>query len=197
MQFQEDAYARSEILSPRFAGSVVAAVEKPVLSRPPLKDPPPSRLQIAVFTAFMSGGMSTFMSLYNTILHRGADFTVAAWLGVFVCIWPVAFILGSTVSAYLVDRILMPTLDPKVKQPWVSKHLYSICKVCTMVPMMSAVSRVVLNGFTMSPEAFVAAWAIGCVQSLFVALGLNIFVVAPVVLRLYQRIFHAAFYRVF
>ena len=61
----------------------VAVAKTPTKKRPLHKQ--------LTFTLFMTGGMVTLMSLYNTALHTWFNFTLFDWLSGMLLHWPIAF----------------------------------------------------------------------------------------------------------
>lgn len=60
------------------------------------------------FTLFMTGGMVTLMSLYNTALHTWFNFTLFDWLSGMLLRWPIAFVTSLTIGDVIAKRALMP-----------------------------------------------------------------------------------------
>lgn len=158
------------------------------------KNPNQKPLSISLaFTFFMSAGMCALVSLINLVLHNGFGVTAYDWFHRFIVMWPIAFVVSATVSDYLVKRMLMPFFAPKIQQKLIKKNLYSLCKLSTMVPLMSAVSIMVISGIPSSALEFFLVWAISLPLSIVIALVLNLFLVGPAVKKFFSKVFHQTF----
>ena len=90
------------------------------------------------FTLFMTGGMVTLMSLYNTALHTWFNFTLFDWLSGMLLRLPIAFVTSLTIGDVIAKRALMP-LVRRIASPsgWIASHIIPFCKVNAMVPFMT------------------------------------------------------------
>ena len=87
----------------------VAVAKTPTKKRPLHKQ--------LTFTLFMTGGMVTLMSLYNTALHTWFNFTLFDWLSGMLLRWPIAFAVSLTIGDVIAKRVLMP-LVRKIASPF-------------------------------------------------------------------------------
>ena len=108
----------------------VAVAKAPTKKRPLHKQ--------LTFALFMTGGMVTLMSLYNTALHTWFNFTLFDWLSGMLLRGPIAFVASLTIGDVIAKRVLMP-LVRKIASPtgWIASHIIPFCKVNAMVPFMT------------------------------------------------------------
>jgi hypothetical protein len=151
--------------------------------------PPKNKLQEIGFTLLMAGCMVYIMAVYNIATNNNgltyATFRDALpgfpleFLVGFLC----AFFIASKTSTYLAFRIVTPK-----DRPIVQILAISIFTVCTMVPLMSLFGIFEANGFT---SDFILIYVTNVCKNFIMALPLNIFLVGP----LMRRVFNLIFYR--
>lgn len=144
-----------------------------------------------VFTLFMTGGMVTLMSLYNTALHTWFNFSVIDWLVALFLRWPIAFAASLTLGNAIANRVIAP-LVKKVAAPngWIAAHRIPFCKVNAMVPIMTFFASLLSAGVS---QDLLPLWAFTYVTTLPVALAANVALVGPAARKLYGVVFGEKF----
>lgn len=163
-------------------GDVAAA--KPLTKKRPLH-------KQLTFTLFMTGGMVTLMSLYNTSLHTWFNFTLFDWLSGMLLRWPIAFVASLTIGDVVAKRVLMP-LVRKIASPsgWIASHITPFCKVNAMVPCMTFFASLLSVGIS---QDLLPLWAFTYVTTLPAALTANVALVGPLARKMYRLAFGEKF----
>ena len=118
------------------------------------------------FTLFMTGGMVTLMSLYNTALHTWFNFTLFDWLSGMLLRWPIAFVTSLTIGDVIAKRALMP------------------------VPFMTFFASLLSVGIS---QDLLPLWAFTYVTTLPAALAVNVTLVGPLARKMYRLAFGEKF----
>lgn len=161
----------------------VAVAKTPTKKRPLHKQ--------LTFTLFMTGGMVTLMSLYNTALHTWLNFTLFDWLSGMLLRWPIAFAVSLTIGDVIAKRVLMP-LARKIESPsgWIASHIVPFCKVNAMVPFMTFFASLLSVGIS---QDLLPLWAFTYVTTLPAALAVNVTLVGPLARKMYCLAFGEKF----
>lgn len=161
----------------------VAVAKTPTKKRPLHKQ--------LTFALFMTGGMVTLMSLYNTALHTWFNFTLFDWLSGMLLRWPIAFVVSLTIGDVIAKRVLMP-LVRKIASPtgWIASHIIPFCKVNAMVPFMTFFASLLSAGIS---QDLLPLWAFTYVTTLPAALAVNVTLVGPVARKMYSLVFGEKF----
>lgn len=161
----------------------VAVAKTPTKKRPLHKQ--------LTFTLFMTGGMVTLMSLYNTALHTWFNFTLFDWLSGLLLRWPIAFVTSLTIGDVIAKRALMP-LVRKIASPsgWIASHIIPFCKVNAMVPFMTFFASLLSVGIS---QDLLPLWAFTYVTTLPAALAVNVTLVGPLARKMYRLAFGEKF----
>ena len=159
-----------------------------VAKTPTKKRPLHKRL---TFALFMTGGMVTLMSLYNTALHTWFNFTLFDWLSGMLLRWPIAFAISLTIGDVIAKRVLMPFVR-KIASPtgWIASHITPFCKVNAMVPFMTFFASLLSAGIS---QDLLPLWAFTYVTTLPAALAVNVTLVGPVARKMYSLVFGEKF----
>lgn len=161
----------------------VAVAKAPTKKRPLHKQ--------LTFALFMTGGMVTLMSLYNTALHTWFNFTLFDWLSGMFLRWPIAFVASLTIGDVVAKRVLMPLVRKKVSPTgWITSHIIPFCKVNAMVPCMTFFASLLSAGIS---QDLLPLWAFTYVTTLPAALAANVALVGPVARKLYSLVFGEKF----
>ena len=159
-----------------------------VAKAPTKKRPLHKRL---TFALFMTGGMVTLMSLYNTALHTWFNFTLFDWLSGMFLRWPIAFVASLTIGDVVAKRVLMPLVRKKVSPTgWIASHITPFCKVNAMVPCMTFFASLLSAGIS---QDLLPLWAFTYVITLPAALAANVALVGPVARKMYSLVFGEKF----
>lgn len=160
-----------------------------LLQKPPRKKRPLHKQ--LTFTLFMTGGMVTLMSLYNTALHTWLNFTLFDWLSGMLLRWPIAFAVSLTIGDVIAKRVLMP-LARKIASPsgWIASHIVPFCKVNAMVPFMTFFASLLSVGIS---QDLLPLWAFTYVTTLPAALAVNVTLVGPLARKMYCLAFGEKF----
>ena len=143
------------------------------------------------FALFMTGGMVTLMSLYNTALHTWFNFTLFNWLSGMFLRWPIAFVASLTIGDVVAKRVLMPLVRKKVSPTgWIASHIIPFCKVNAMVPCMTFFASLLSAGIS---QDLLPLWAFTYVTTLPAALAANVALVGPVARKMYSLVFGEKF----
>lgn len=143
------------------------------------------------FALFMTGGMVTLMSLYNTALHTWFNFTLFDWLSGMFLRWPIAFVASLTIGDVVAKRVLMPLVRKKVSPTgWIASHITPFCKVNAMVPFMTFFASLLSAGIS---QDLLPLWAFTYVTTLPAALAANVALVGPVARKMYSLVFGEKF----
>ena len=143
------------------------------------------------FALFMTGGMVTLMSLYNTALHTWFNFTLFDWLSGMFLRWPIAFVASLTIGDVVAKRVLMPLVRKKVSPTgWIASHITPFCKVNAMVPFMTFFASLLSAGIS---QDLLPLWAFTYVTTLPAALAANVALVGPVARKIYSLVFGEKF----
>ena len=143
------------------------------------------------FALFMTGGMVTLMSLYNTALHTWFNFTLFDWLSGMFLRWPIAFVASLTIGDVVAKRVLMPLVRKKVSPTgWIASHIIPFCKVNAMVPCMTFFASLLSVGIS---QDLLPLWAFTYVTTLPAALAANVALVGPVARKMYSLVFGEKF----
>ena len=143
------------------------------------------------FTLFMTGGMVTLMSLYNTALHTWFSFGLIDWVYALLLRWPIAFVASLTVGNFIAERAVKPLTERFcVENGWIARHMKPFCKVNAMVPIMTFAASLLSAGLSAD---LLPMWVFTYATTLPVALAANVTVVGPVARRLYRVVFREAF----
>ena len=143
------------------------------------------------FALFMTGGMVTLMSLYNTALHTWFNFTLFDWLSGMFLRWPIAFVASLTIGDVVAKRVLMPLVRKKVSPTgWIASHITPFCKVNAMVPCMTFFASLLSAGIS---QDLLPLWAFTYVTTLPAALAANVALVGPVARKMYSLVFGEKF----
>lgn len=143
------------------------------------------------FALFMTGGMVTLMSLYNTALHTWFNFTLFDWLSGMFLRWPIAFVASLTIGDVVAKRVLMPLVRKKVSSTgWIASHITPFCKVNAMVPFMTFFASLLSAGIS---QDLLPLWAFTYVTTLPAALAANVVLVGPVARKMYSLVFGEKF----
>lgn len=150
----------------------------------------PLHKQLA-FTLFMTGGMVSLMSLYNTALHTWFSFGLLDWACALLLRWPLAFAASLTVGDFIASRVIDPIVR-RFASPngWIASHMKPFCKVNAMVPVMTLAASLLSVGFS---GDLLPLWAFTYVTTLPVALAANVAVVGPAARKLYKLVFGERF----
>ena len=161
----------------------VAVAKAPTKKRPLHKQ--------LTFALFMTGGMVTLMSLYNTALHTWFNFTLFDWLSGMFLRWPTAFVASLTIGDVVAKRVLMPLVRKKVSPTgWIASHITPFCKVNAMVPCMTFFASLLSAGIS---QDLLPLWAFTYVTTLPAALAANVALVGPVARKMYSLVFGEKF----
>ena len=161
----------------------VAVAKAPAKKRPLHKQ--------LTFALFMTGGMVTLMSLYNTALHTWFNFTLFDWLSGMLLRWPIAFAISLTIGDVVAKRVLMPLVRKKVSPTgWIASHIIPFCKVNAMVPFMTFFASLLSAGIS---QDLLPLWAFTYVTTLPAALTANVALVGPVARKMYSLVFGEKF----
>ena len=161
----------------------VAVAKAPTKKRPLHKQ--------LTFALFMTGGMVTLMSLYNTALHTWFNFTLFDWLSGMFLRWPTAFVASLTIGDVIAKRVLMPLVRKKVSPTgWIASHITPFCKVNAMVPCMTFFASLLSAGIS---QDLLPLWAFTYVTTLPAALATNVALVGPVARKMYSLVFGEKF----
>ena len=161
----------------------VAVAKAPTKKRPLHKQ--------LTFALFMTGGMVTLMSLYNTALHTWFNFTLFDWLSGMFLRWPTAFVASLTIGDVIAKRVLMPLVRKKVSPTgWIASHITPFCKVNAMVPCMTFFASLLSAGIS---QDLLPLWAFTYVTTLPAALAANVALVGPVARKMYSLVFGEKF----
>ena len=161
----------------------VAVAKAPTKKRPLHKQ--------LTFALFMTGGMVTLMSLYNTALHTWFNFTLFDWLSGMFLRWPTAFVASLTIGDVVAKRVLMPLVRKKVSPTgWIASHITPFCKVNAMVPFMTFFASLLSAGIS---QDLLPLWAFTYVTTLPAALAANVALVGPVARKMYSLVFGEKF----
>lgn len=143
------------------------------------------------FALFMTGGMVTLMSLYNTALHTWFNFTLFDWLSGMFLRWPIAFVASLTIGDVVAKRVLMPLVRKKVSPTgWIASHIIPFCKVNAMVPCMTFFASLLSVGIS---QDLLPLWAFTYVTTLPAALIANVALIGPVARKMYSLVFGEKF----
>ena len=161
----------------------VAVAKAPTKKRPLHKQ--------LTFALFMTGGMVTLMSLYNTALHTWFNFTLFDWLSGMFLRWPIAFVASLTIGDVVAKRVLMPLVRKKASPTgWIASHITPFCKVNAMVPFMTFFASLLSAGIS---QDLLPLWAFTYVTTLPAALTANVALVGPVARKMYSLVFGEKF----
>lgn len=161
----------------------VAVAKAPTKKRPIHKQ--------LTFALFMTGGMVTLMSLYNTALHTWFNFTLFDWLSGMFLRWPIAFVASLTIGDVIAKRVLMPLVREKASPTgWIASHITPFCKVNAMVPFMTFFASLLSAGIS---QDLLPLWAFTYVTTLPAALAANAALVGPVARKMYSLVFGEKF----
>ena len=143
------------------------------------------------FTLFMTGGMVTLMSLYNTALRTWFNFTLFDWLSGMLLRWPIAFAVSLTIGDVIAKSVLMP-LARKIASPsgWIASHIIPFCKVNAMVPFMTFFASLLSVSIS---QDLLPLWAFTYVTTLPAALTANVALVGPLARKMYRLAFGEKF----
>ena len=148
---------------------------------------PKNKFQTVIFTLLMSFCMVYVMICYNICLHTGglSNHTFLIAFHELLFMWPIAFVL----ELLVVDRIAQKMAFSFVTQkdrPMVIIIAISSMIVMLMCPLMSLVATILINQPTSNIFAtFVQTTAL----NFPVALLTQLFLVGPIVLKLFQLLF--------
>ncbi|PWV90590.1 uncharacterized protein DUF2798 [Paenibacillus cellulosilyticus] len=145
-----------------------------------------TRKQNLIFTIMMCCSMVLIMSLYNAVLNDGLTDTMlhAYWTG-FIPTLCVA-ILWEMLIVVRIAKPLFFKYAPRITSPKRKPWLMSVLMVVGMVLGMTAYGLMVNEH---AEGQFASLYALGIVRNLIVALPIQIFVVSPLIRKLFHMMF--------